>query len=217
MKNAFDLKKYCQINPWQLLDPRNDNLYPAIIKDEANYNNEARFFILDNLVIGHLSRQKHGRFWTLGKNQKITAEEILNATNLAKNIDSTFKGFSLVSKAMLDSTPSDYITLSESSPNEYEYIYDTHKIASMQESGHSTLRRYVNKFKKLYMDNITIEIYEDDSDNIFNDELMNLYLDWLHFAGLSSEDLKQETDSFTNYLNLRLKNSYHKFLDVELI
>lgn len=206
----YDLKKYCQINPWQLLDPCNDNLYPAIIKDEANHNNEARFFILDNLVVGHLSRQKHGRFWTLGKNQKITAEEIIDASNLAKKIDSSFNGFSLVSKKMLSSTPSDFISLRSSSPNEYEYIYDTHKIAIMKESGHATLRRYVNKFKKLYSDSITIEIYEDDADKRFNDELMNLYQDWLHFSGLSSEALKQETTSFTNYLNLRLKNSYHK-------
>lgn len=210
MGKIYNLQEYCNLKPWRLLDPRNDNLYPAIVKDEANYNNEAKFIINNDLVIGSLNRKKHGNYWTLGANKTITADDIVEASKIARKIDMTFDTFTLVSKAKIaDNLPS-YIDLKPSRPEEYEYIYDTSKIADMSSSSFSTFRRYVKKFEKLYKDNVTIDVVQDDSDKAYNSELLELYRDWLEFAGLSEKELDQETISFMNYLDLRMPNSYHQ-------
>jgi hypothetical protein len=75
---------------------------------------------------------------------------------------------------------------------------------------HATFRRYVRKFKSLYENDMTLKVYTDDSDNEFNDEILNLYRDWLEFGDLKELDLEEETLSFMNYLNLRGTNAYRK-------
>lgn len=210
MSKIYNLSEYCEQKPWRLLDPRNDNLYPALIKDEANYNNEARFMINKNVVIGKLSRKKYGQFWTLGSKKLITAKDIVEASKIAKKIDSSFNNFVLVSKAKIDKNLPDHIELKASGRHESGYIYSTKKIAHMHSARHATFRRYVKKFKNIYENDLQIEVHRDDGDSKHNKELLNLYHDWLDFAGLSEHDLEEETLSFMNYLNLRDSGAYRK-------
>lgn len=210
MSRIYNLKEYYELKPWRLLDPRNDNLYPALVKDESNYNNEARFIINKSVVIGKLSRKKYGQYWTIGSKKLITAKDIIEASELAKKIDSSFNTFTLVSKAKLVKNLPGYIDIKASGRNESGYIYSTKKISHMHSANYSTFRRYVKKFRDIYGDDIQIDVYKDDSDRKYNKELLALYYDWLDFANLSENDLAEETLSFMNYLHKRNTGAYRK-------
>lgn len=210
MTKTLNLNEYIKRKPWGVLDPYNCNLHPSVIKDNYNFKNKARFCITDNFVLGQLFLNGGDKLWSISSNKPIPVKELKNAANVARECDSNFTHFSLVSGYLLPDKLPKNISIHSYDLEESDYIYSTKSTTDMKSSIYATSRRYVKKFNTLYGDNITVDIYQDDSDKKLNDELSDLYHSWLDSAELNEKDLLQESVAFENYRDNRVDKSYRK-------
>ena len=86
--DSFD--EYVDMKPWSKLDPYNCNLFPCVVKDNFNHDNKARFYVINNAVVGKLYANDGSRFWTISSHKQIDTETILKASVLAKKLDKNF-------------------------------------------------------------------------------------------------------------------------------
>lgn len=212
MPRLLNLEEYTQIKPWCLLSPYNCNLYPSVIKDNYNYQNKARIFIKNGLVVGNLFFNNGEAIWTFSSHKPVDKKLITDITKDVKRIDTGFKEFSVVSRNILPPSISEDFYVINDSHNEHEYVYKTMDTSLMKSKSYATPRRYVKKFAKLYGDNLEVAHYKDDSDSKINDELVELYESWLEHAKLSKKDLINETEAFNRYRHERFPQTYDKVL-----
>lgn len=210
MVKVLNLDDYIKSRPWEILDPYNCSLHPSVVKDNFNKNNQARFYILNKSVVGHLYPNSGGHIWTLSSYENFDTDLMQEAAKLARSEDRNFSEFTLVSGSKLPTNLPDYMYIKSRDRSEFEYIYKTKITIMMLSKNYATQRRYVKKFIKLYADNISFEIFKDDKDNSINDELLELYQSWLDHASLTNSELDHETKAFKKYLDERRPESYRK-------
>jgi len=203
MTKALTFKGYMGSNPWKILDAYNCNLYPSVVKDSYNLKNKARFYIIEESVLGHLFFNNGESIWTLSSKKTLDEKIITSAIVIAKKADKNFTELNVVSKNKLPENLPDNTTIKSLERAEYEYIYKTKPTLLLKSRNYLTPRRYVNKFIKLYGEHLTIDIYKDDSDSHLNGEINDLYQSWLEHTSMPKEDLLHETNAFNNYIKKR--------------
>lgn len=205
-------------NPWALLDPINDNLYPSIVKDYFNDGNRARFFVSNNYVLGELHRFGEQPFWTLSSNKTLGIAHIEEAEKIVRNVDPSFSDIRMLSRNNIEDLKETGQWEASPEPSRYyPYIYDVQATKEMQGRKYASLRRQVNKFNRLYSDQARVVSYTAASDLIpILPQIEALFSDWLLFGNHTAEEIEGESLGFGSFLSLHFNKTFRKPLVIAI-
>lgn len=198
----INLARYAAQSPWGKLDPFNDVLYPAIIKDNFNHNNKARLFLDKNFIIGRLHHQDLDPYWSLASPNPLSHKDLLRAKSVAEAHDEKFNKFQYVSGISLTNLPKGkQFKTKAHSQDHYAYIYDIDEVSEMNHKHHSSLRRYVKKFVNSYGHKLEITLYDSLESLLVNkDKHQQLHSDWIESSDNKSPSKIDELRYFKNFL-----------------